>query len=128
MHYFREGATHIDVWECAGSRVEAEAIERALIRTLDPMHNTQHSPRVEANDLAWRAYCDWLAAYERSTWDKACFWARDPDVAAEAASAARECGVDNPWTPELLDVKRQRDEAALWRAVNALPRIIPQAS
>jgi predicted GIY-YIG superfamily endonuclease len=53
LHYFRPSefrasATHIDVWECAESRYEAELIERDVIRALDPRDNSRHSPRCEA--------------------------------------------------------------------------------
>ncbi len=51
-------ATHIDVWECADSRYEAEVIERDVIRALDPRENTRHSPSREAEYA--RARAEWI--------------------------------------------------------------------
>lgn len=46
-------ATHLDVWHVAESRWEAEQIETATIRDLDPLHNSQNSPRVERRRATW---------------------------------------------------------------------------
>ena len=45
--YMREpyNATHIDVWAAADNRTEAERLESQTIVDLDPLYNTQHSPR-----------------------------------------------------------------------------------
>lgn len=42
--------THIDVWEAAESRDEAQVIERDVIRALRPQHNHEHTDLDEYRD------------------------------------------------------------------------------
>lgn len=75
MHYFddRGRATHIDVWEVADSRWDAEQLEAQMIRDLDPLDNVEHSPRAARRRAEWAAECQrfterpdaYAEAYER---------------------------------------------------------------
>lgn len=77
-------ATHIDVWEVGAGRTAALALEAQTIRNLDPVVNVTHSPRAARLRAEWDWYSDWLAAYNRSTFDLDSAWARDPAARARA--------------------------------------------
>lgn len=90
-HYFassarREAATHADVFHVGPGRRNAERIEIEVIKALDPLHNTAHSPRVQRLQEQWIWYSDWCTAYLNAPWDPSCSWAREPQAIARAES------------------------------------------
>lgn len=111
MHYLRDGkATHIDVWEVADNRTEAEEIEERTIRALDPRDNVTHSPTHEYLRARWEWYSEWAHAY-RQSFDSRFAWAQTESAMAQALAVLNEHGYSRA-SAESLGLYPQRRAAA----------------
>lgn len=62
LNRYADELTHIDVWHVGASRPQAEALEAATIRGLDPRDNYAHSPRAQRARDEWDAHVESGAA------------------------------------------------------------------
>ena len=114
------GATHSDVWEACSSRWEAELLERDTIRSLDPLHNREHSPTVTRMRDDWYWYSEWREAFDRSTWALSYRWALEYPVLVHALDILVEHGYaprtedfgPASWATEIERLLLEREAAA----------------
>lgn len=112
-----EAATHVDLWSIGNDRSEAERVEKAVIRDLDPLWNTTHSPRRFRDHMAWIAYSEWRSAVQDSYSDLNLWWVREADHAGPICAAV---GYDHEAVLASMDAEQRERREAMVRAVYAV--------